>query len=57
MIGDGSVVIEYDVITGKLYSIWFAESSGCYAISGGRNTDRVERLRENVIPEGYYAGY
>lgn len=57
LIGNGSVIIEYDVITGKLYSVWFSEEPGCYIISSGRNTDRQARLRPDVrLVEGYSTG-
>ena len=57
MVGDGSIVVEYDVVSGRLYSVWFAETSGCYQIENGRNTDRSGRLRDDVlIREGYYTG-
>lgn len=57
LIGSGSVIIEYDVITGKLYSVWYCESTGCYVIEGGRRADRAGRLKSDVSRiEGYYTG-
>lgn len=56
LVGDGSLVIEYDLASGKVYSIWYSESSGCTAIEDGRDYTRSERLRSDVIPTGYYAG-
>ena len=56
LIGDGSCVIEYDVSAGKVYSVWFSESSDCRAIKGGRASNRAERLKDGVVPTGYYAG-
>ena len=54
LIGKGSVVIEYDIATGKVYSVWYSNTSGCSAIADGRN-NRAERLRVGN-PEGYYTG-
>ena len=57
LIGNGSIVIEYDVITGKLYSVWYSETPGCIVIEDGRRADRAGRLRADVISvEGYYTG-
>lgn len=56
LIGNGSCVIEYDVVSGKVYSVWFTETKGCRAIKGGRTKDRSERLRDGVTLTGYYAG-
>ena len=57
LIGNGSVVIEYDVISGKLYSVWYSETPGCYVIEDGRSADRAGRLRSDVLNvEGYYTG-
>ena len=57
LIGSGSVIIEYDVITGKLYSVWYCESTGCYAFDEGRRADRAGRLKDDVSRvEGYYTG-
>ncbi len=57
LIGNGSVIIEYDVITGKLYSVWYCESTGCYAFDEGRRSDRAGRLKSDVSRiEGYYTG-
>lgn len=54
LIGKGSVVIEYDIASGKVYSVWYSNTSGCNAIADGRN-NRAERFR-TVNPEGYYTG-
>lgn len=57
LIGNGSVVIEYDVITGKLYSVWYSDTPGCIVIEDGRRADRAGRLRSDVFKvEGYYTG-
>ena len=56
LIGDGSVVIEYDAVSGKVYSVWYSESEGCVAVDDGRDCTRVGRLSDEVVPEGYYAG-
>lgn len=57
LVGDGSVLIEYDVSAGKVYSVWYAESTGCRFIDGGRTSDRIARLSDNtLIPEGYSTG-
>ena len=57
LIGDGSAIIEYDVAAGTVYSVWYCEDSGCYAIENGRATDRVGRLKQNVdLIEGYSTG-
>ena len=57
LIGDGSVVIEYDVVKGKVYSVWYSETPGCYVIPGGRRTDRAGRFRTDVKNvEGYSTG-
>lgn len=57
LIGDGSAIIEYDVAAGTVYSVWYCEDSGCYAIENGRATDRVGRLKPNVdLIEGYSTG-
>ena len=56
LIGNGSVVIEYDVSARKVYSVWYSESDSCHAIYGGRSADRTERLKYGVIPEGYSTG-
>lgn len=56
LIGDGSVVVEYDVSSGKVYSVWYSEDSGCTAITNGRFNDRAGRLMANADPEGYFAG-
>ena len=57
LIGDGSIVIEYDVVKGKVYSVWYSETPGCYVIPGGRRTDRAGRFRTDVKNvEGYSTG-
>lgn len=57
LVGDGSVLIEYDVSAGKVYSVWYAESTGCRFIDGGRTSDRIARLSDNaLILEGYSTG-
>ena len=57
MVGNGSIVIEYDVVSGRIYSVWFAETSGCQTLEGGRRPGSANRLNDNVpIREGYYAG-
>ena len=57
MIGDGSVIIEYDVVTGKIYSVWYAETPGCYVIEDGRSEYRYGRLRpDEKVVEGYSTG-
>ena len=57
LIGNGSCVIEYDVCTGKVYSVWYSENKGCYSLDGrgGRAEDRTGRLMPDVPLEGYYA--
>ena len=58
LIGNGSVIIEYDVITGKLYSVWYCETTGCFAFDEGRRSDRAGRLKSDVSRvEGYFTGY
>ncbi len=57
LIGDGSIIIEYDVISGDLYSVWYAEAPGCYVIEDGRRSDRAGRFRSDVkLVEGYTTG-
>ena len=57
-IGSGSVLIEYDVAAGKVYSVWYSENKGCYEIVGlgARDSSREARLMYDVPNEGYYAG-
>ncbi|MBP5598273.1 MAG: hypothetical protein J6Y02_23095, partial [Pseudobutyrivibrio sp.] len=57
-IGNGSVLIEYDVAEGKVYSVWYSDYHGCYVIDGygARNSSREARLKVDVPNEGYYAG-
>lgn len=56
LIGNGSVVIEYDVQTGKVYSVWYSEQYGCQVIDGGRTANRNDRLIPGTIKEGYSTG-
>ena len=57
LIGDGSVIIEYDVVSGDIYSVWYAEAPGCYVIEDGRRSDRAGRFRGDVkLVEGYSTG-
>lgn len=57
LIGDGSIIIEYDVISGDIYSVWYAEAPGCYVIEDGRRSDRAGRFRSDVkLVEGYTTG-
>ncbi len=58
LVGNGSCVIEYDVCTGKVYSVWYSEDEGCYSLDhrGGRSEDRSGRLLRDVPLEGYYTG-
>ena len=55
LIGTGSVVIEYDAVTGKVYSVWYSETKNCSVINDGR-LNRAVRLRMDEQPEGYYTG-
>ena len=56
IVGSGSVVIEYDVVSGKVYSVWYSDKPGCTVIPDGRLEGRADRLREDVEPVGYYTG-
>ena len=57
LVGNGSIVVEYDVVTGKVYSVWYRDGIGCSVISGGRNDSRSERLRTDIYAlEGYSTG-
>ena len=57
LIGNGSVIIEYDVYSGNVYAVWYAETPGCYVIDDGRWSYRYGRLRPDVyIVEGYSTG-
>ena len=56
LIGNGSVVIEYDVVAGKVYSVWYSEGSDCQVIVTGRLSDRADRLRMKEGMTGYSAG-
>lgn len=54
LVGDGSIIIEYDVSSGQVYSVWYCEVRGCSIILDGRRADRIGRLREDVAKvEGY----
>ena len=56
IIGNGSAVIEYDVVTGTVYSVWYSETSECNVSSDGRNKDRAYRLYDYEHPLGYSTG-
>lgn len=58
LIGDGSIVVEYDVVEAKVYSVWYSESHNCLALSGAgaRDFTRAARLKTNVVREGYSTG-
>lgn len=56
LIGEGSAVIEYDLIKGEVYSVWYSDASGCRQIKDGRDAYRSGRLAGDVQPEGYYVG-
>lgn len=56
IVGYGSVVIEYDVIEGTVYSVWYSDSEICKPVSGGRDVSRAERLKQGEGRVGYYAG-
>lgn len=56
LIGNGSAVIEYDVASGTVYSVWYSESKECNVSSGGRNIERTERLYNYTQPLGYSTG-
>lgn len=56
LINGGSAVIEYDVITGKVYSVWYSEKPGCRIIIDGRLEDRSGRLKMKESLEGYSTG-
>lgn len=57
LVGDGSIIIEYDVVSGDIYSVWYAEAPGCYVIEDGRRSDRAGRFRSDVeLVEGYSTG-
>ena len=58
LIGNGSVVIEYDVQTAELYSVWYSEQPGCYVIkgSGARTSIRRPQLSGKESKEGYSTG-
>ena len=57
LIGNGSAIIEYDVVSGDVYAIWYSESSLCYEIPYGRRYDRAGRLRaDSLAVEGYSTG-
>ncbi len=56
LIGDGSVIVEYDVVSGTVYSVWYSEGAGCYVVNGGRHAYRAERLRMTSGRIGYSTG-
>lgn len=56
IIGEGSVVIEYDVIEGTVYSVWYSDSEICNPVIGGRDALRADRLKQGEGRVGYYAG-
>lgn len=56
LVGNGSIVVEYDVSEGKVYSVWYSETTGCIAIPGTRSTNRISRLKPGVQAEGYSTG-
>ena len=57
LVGNGSIIVEYDVEAGKVYSVWYRDSVGCYVVPGGRNDSRSERLRIDINAlEGYSTG-
>lgn len=58
LIGDGSIIIEYDVQSGSLYSIWYSESYGCNPIEGEgfQTPNRRAKMSTNTINVGYSTG-
>lgn len=58
LIGNGSVILEYDVVSGKVYSVWFSDYPGCKIIDGegARKSSRMWRLKWDVPNTGYFAG-
>ena len=56
LIGSGSAVIEYDVVSGTVYSVWYSDSKECNVSSGGRDYERAERLYNYKQPLGYSTG-
>ena len=56
LIGEGSAVIEYDLIKGEVYSVWYSDASGCRQLKDGRDAYRTGRLVSDVQPEGYSVG-
>ena len=56
LIGNGSIVVEYDVAEGKVYSVWYSETTGCITIPGTRNSNRISRFKPVVPAEGYSTG-
>ena len=56
LINDGSIVIDYDVVSGKVYSVWYSEQPGCHIIERGRLADRLERVTMKENMEGYSTG-
>lgn len=57
LVGDGSIVVEYDVSSGKVYSVWYSEGKDCYQVTGegSRDASRDVRLRDKM-QEGYSTG-
>ena len=56
LVGSGSIVIEYDVVTGNVYSVWYTDGSGCQPVRGGRASTRLERLKVKEGMTGYSTG-
>jgi hypothetical protein len=58
IIGNGSIVIEYDAVQADVYSVWYSDNTGCYRVEGqgARNSTREERLKWTVRKIGYYSG-
>lgn len=58
MVGDGSIVVEYDVQSGRVYAVWYSDNPGCYVVedTGSRNYTRMARLNNDEAKEGYSTG-
>ena len=56
LINDGSIVIDYDVVSGKVYAVWYSEQPGCHIIQSGRLPGRLERINMKEGMEGYSTG-
>lgn len=56
LVGSGSAVIEYDVVTGKVYAVWYTDGTGCQAVWGGRASTRLYRLKVKDGMTGYSTG-